>query len=173
MSSLPLSRVGAGKVRAAAWIVAVVLPLAVLSALGAWVITGPGVLLQMVPVVVAAALGGLGPALLATAAGAAPAVLHVGSGGAVDGLAWVAAFAALALAVIVLVERERRRGAALSAEFERVGAANRFQQAVAELATDCAWQGRLEDGRLLIEHATPEFVSVLGLTVNEVNTRGG
>lgn len=97
-----------------------------------------------------------------------------GVAGAVDGLAWGVAFVALAVALVagVLFARARRRVAALP-EADGARSERRLQQAVADLASDGVFSGRLEDGRLLIDRVTPGFVSAFGLTASAINTRGG
>ena len=152
---------------------AVVLPLLVVAALGGLVMAGPGVLLLALPVLIVAGLGGAAPGLLATAVGGAPALLHWFAGGGLDAALWLAAYFGLGIVASLLFERSRRLVASLSSERDRLRTEHRFQSAVAELAGDCAWQGRLDGGRLMLEQVTPAFTTTLGLTATDVNTRGG
>ncbi len=173
MISLPSNVRGASLHRAAVFAVAVVLPALMFVVLGGMAVVGPGVLLLMLPVLVVAALGGLAAGLLATAVGAAPAVLHVAAGGGLEGVAWLIAFLVLAVVASALFEGARRRIVSLANARDRLTGEHRFQQAVAELAGDCAWQGHVEDDRLMLDRVTPAFASALGLSADDVNTRGG
>src|SRR5512132_1015128 len=145
MISLPSNRRGASLQSAAVFAVAVFLPVLMIVVLGGLAIAGPALLLLTLPVLVVAAIGGLAPGLLATAVGAAPAVLHLSAGGGSEGIGWLVAYLVLAVVASALFERWRRRVVALTNERDQLSADHRFQQAVAELAGDCAWQGHLED----------------------------
>lgn len=172
MISLPFTGPGGGFHRALAFAAAILLPLVVVAALGG-VVNGPGVLLLALPVLLVAGYGGVGPGLLATAVGAVPAVLHLASSGSRSGVAWLAAYLMLGITASLLFERARRYVVGLREERDRLHDEHGFQEAIADLAGDCAWQGHLEGARLLLDRVTPTFASALGLTTSEVNTRGG
>jgi PAS domain S-box-containing protein len=79
----------------------------------------------------------------------------------------------IAVAASLLFERTRLRVVALSAERDRLQDEHRFEQAIADLAGDCAWQGHLAGDRLLVDRVTPSFAAALGTTPDEINARGG
>jgi PAS domain S-box-containing protein len=172
MISLSLTRPREGLPRALAFAAAILLPLFVVAALGG-LVNGPGVLLLALPVLVVAGFGGVGPGLLATAVGAMPPVLHFASTGGSNGIPWLGAYLILGVTASVLIERTRRLVGGLREERDRLHDDHRFQEAIADLAGDCAWQGHLEGTRLLLDRATPTFAAALGLSTGEVNTRGG
>src|SRR5512140_3270588 len=158
MISLPLNRPGEGLHRAVAFACAILLPLLVVAVLGALVLSGAGVLLLVLPVLLVAGFGGAGPGLLATAVGAAPVVARFWPGTGGNSAVWIGAYLVVGVTASLLFERARRRETGLSTERDRLRAEHRFQQAIADLAGDCAWHGHLDSGRLLLDRVTPAFV---------------
>jgi signal transduction histidine kinase len=173
MSSLPIDWPGEGKHRAIAFALAGALPLLAVVLFGETVTTGPRVLALVLPVLLAAWLGGIAPGLLATAVAAIPAAMLLTAAERVTDAGWLAWFVAQGVFISVLFERIRRNVGELSEEHGRLRADQRFQQAIAELAGDCAWQGRLTEGHLMLERVTAAFPRAIGMTIEEVNARGG
>ena len=173
MISLPMNPRGASLRRAIVFAIAIALPVLMIVVLGGMAIVGPGLLLLTLPVLVVAGIGGLAPGLLATAIGAAPALLHSTTGAGLEGAGWLVAYLVISIVASFLLGRAQTRIGRLTTERDRLSTDHRFQQAVAELAGDCAWQGHVEGSRLLLDRVTPAFASTLGLSVEDVNTRGG
>ena len=174
MISLPANRPGEGMHRAFAFAAALLLPLLVVAALGDTVTAGPGVLLLALPVLVVAGVGGIGPGLLATAVGAAPAVLRFGpAAGGTEAALWIAAYVAIGIAASVLFERSRRLVTSLSSERDRLQAEHRFQRRRrrARRRLRLAGTHRRWSADARARHAGIRLA--LGLTAADVNTRGG
>ena len=159
--------------RALAYGAAVVLPLLVAVLIGTDRLQGPGVLTLTLPVVLVAAFGGLGPGVLAIVVGALPVALRLGEQGSTAPLVWLAVFVLLGAAICAFAERAWRRSRRLGAEHETLRSDHGFQRAVTEIAGDFAWQGHLSGSRLLIDRATPGLQRAIGMTIDEVNARGG
>src|SRR5512143_2659477 len=104
MIPLPWNRAGEGTQRALAFGAAIVLPLLVAAVLGGWVVAGPGVLMLALPVLLVARMGGLVPGLLATAVGAVSPLLHVSEGGSSTEIAWLAGYVLLGVCASALFE---------------------------------------------------------------------
>ncbi len=162
-----------GTQRALAFGAAIVLPLLMAALLGEQRLQGPGVLAMTLPVLLVAGVGGLSPGLVATAFGVLPAALHPDRGSDITGLAWLVLFIGFGVVASVLCEHSRLRLRSVSRERESLRAEHDFQQAVAALAGDFAWQGHLTSRRVLLDRMTPGFQRSLGMTMDEVNARGG
>ena len=161
-----------GTQRALAFGAAVLLPLALAILVGVSALQGPAVLVLLAPVAIVAAVGGLLPGLLAVGIGLLPSALQAQTIGPLE-LAWLGAFAVLGVVGSMLLDTGRQHVRLYLAERAEAESNRRFQQVAAGLAGDCAWQGHLTSQRLLLDRVSAGFQRTLGMTLDEVNARGG
>jgi PAS domain S-box-containing protein len=166
------SRPGESRARSLALVLAVALPL-VLHAAAGWQASGAALIVWLtLPVLLAAWLGGLPAGVLATVVALAVPAVRLAGGAPIDLAPWLALAATGAFASVAFDCWIRTHRSVVDKQVD-LARQSQFHAAAADLAAEFAWSGRFDADKLVIDSVTPGFERTVGVTVDELNRRGG